>query len=113
MAPAAAALYGESMVRIDKPSPADQLDAMVRRLCERFGYRLDVEGWARRTYDIYQGDPRDVVRRLARVESFATTNGEVRVFEESALPFAQALGQEIEQAFGIREAVIVRERPGA
>lgn len=101
------------MVRIQEPSPDERLHTLVRELCDRHGLRLDVEGWARRTYDVYVSDGRlGRRRRVARVESFATTNGEIRVYDAAAMPFAAELGARLEQAFpAIGEATILREPP--
>lgn len=101
------------MVRVQEPSPDEKLHALVRELCARHGLRLDVEGWARRTYDAYVTDGRlGRRRRVARVESFATTNGEIRIFDDAAMAFATELGARLEQAFpSIGEATILREPP--
>jgi hypothetical protein len=42
------------------------------------------------------------------VESFTTTNGEIRIFDDSAVPFAEELGGILEKDFGIGEAVVIR-----
>jgi len=97
------------MVRIQGPSDYERLDALVRRLVDEHGFRLDVTGWTRKTYDVYSRserfEPGDL---LARVESFATTSGEVVLFDDRAAEFAAALGSELEREFGITEAVVVR-----
>jgi hypothetical protein len=99
------------VVRIQEPAPDDRLHALLTELCAGAGLRLDVEGWARRTYDVYSVDGRfGRRRRLLRVESIASTNGEIRVFDDSAMPFATELGARLEQAFpAIGEATILRE----
>lgn len=101
------------MVRIEGPDEYDRLDGLVRRLAESHGLRLDVVGWTRKTYDLYaptvHGKPGPL---LARVESFATTNGEVVVFDDRAVAFATELAGELEREFAIAEAAVVR-RPRA
>lgn len=97
------------MVRIEGPSDQDRLDALVHRLADAHGLRLDVTGWTRKTYDLYgplvQGRSGPL---LARVESLATTSGEVLVFDDAAMDFATELAQGIEREFGIAEATIAR-----
>ena len=44
-----------------------------------------------------------------RVESFATTNGEIRIYSESAMEIAGDLGVKFEEAFDIGDAVIVHD----
>lgn len=99
------------MVKIEGPSSDyDRLDELVRGLAEKHGLRLDIVGWSRKTYDLYTPDVREGPRRLlARVESFATTNGEIRVFEDTALKFAEDLGAALEKDFGVAEAVVIRQ----
>jgi hypothetical protein len=99
------------MVRIQKPSDYDELDTIVHRVCEMLGLRVVVEGWTRKTYQVYTGDKLTKRTYLARVESAATTNGEVVVYDDAGLPFAEALGKELERAFPIGEAVILRQQP--
>jgi hypothetical protein len=97
------------MVRIEGPSDADRLDAAVRRLAGAHGLAIDVEGWTRRTYDLYRVESRLGPRvKVARVDSFATSSGEIELFDDRGLPFAEALGRELEQAFGLKEARIRR-----
>ena len=97
------------MVRIHGLSEYDRLDALVRRVVGEFDFELDVTGWTRKTYDVYHGKQHGKGGLLiARVESFATTNGEVVVYDDLALPLAERLGLALEQEFGISEAVIVR-----
>ncbi len=99
------------MVKVQRPSEDDVLDAMIRTLAQRHGLSLDVEGWSRKTYDLLTGERLGKKRRVARVESFVTRDGVIRVFDDVALPFAEALGAEIEKAFpAVREAVVLRDR---
>jgi hypothetical protein len=99
------------MVRIEGSSEYDRLDSLIRELVTQHQLVLDVTGWTRKTYDIYRRvDRRDRGVLLARVESFATTNGEITVFGDAALPFAQDLGTALEERFGVKEAVIVQQK---
>lgn len=97
------------MVKIQGPTEYERLDALVRRVADAHALHLDVTGWTRKTYDLYtptdHGQPGDL---LARVETFATTNGEIVVFDDRAMEFAAALGAELESEFGIAEATVVR-----
>jgi len=98
------------MVKFQEGTEYDKLDAIVHEVCQRHGLKLLVQGWTRKTYDVFADDRKtNSSALLARVESFATANGEIRIFDESALPFAEDLGQALEQTFGLAEAVIVRE----
>jgi hypothetical protein len=98
------------MVKIQGPSESERLDKLMTDACAKHGYRLDVEGWARKTYDVYRGNPRGNQSRLvARVESFATTNGEVRIYDPAAGPFAQDVAAALEREFGVAEAVVIQE----
>lgn len=97
------------MVRIQGPSDYERLDALVRRLVAARGLHLDVTGWTRKTYDVYTATvnarPGEL---LLRVESFATTSGEIVVFDDRGMDLAAALGAELEREFGLSEATVVR-----
>jgi hypothetical protein len=98
------------MVRVvrQEQSDDDRLDGIVSRLAGTHGLRLDRTGWARKTYDLYLVDPAtDRMQLVARVESLATTNGEVRVFNERGLPFAEELAAELERVFGLTDATVL------
>jgi len=98
------------MVKIRESSDYDKLDAVVREVCERLGLKLLVEGWTRKTYDVYRDDRRAHVEdHLARIESFATTSGEIRIYREDAMEFATEMAKALVEAFDIAEAVIVRD----
>ena len=104
------------MVRVVRKEQSDdeRLDALVERLAEQHGLRLDRTGWARKTYDLYVVDTKTGRMNLvARVESLATSNGEVRVYREPGLPFAEALAAELEQAFGLSDATVLFVGPPA
>lgn len=99
------------MVRMQEPSEAERLDRLVAASSARHGLHVSVTGWARKTYDVYHREPKaDRETLVARIESFATTSGEIRVFDDRALGFAQELGAGLEREFGLKEAVIVRQR---
>jgi hypothetical protein len=101
------------MVRIEQEDEATRLDRIVRECAAELHLRLDVNGWARRTYDAYT-DPGRFERgvHVARIESFATRSGEILVFDEGGLPFAAAVGERLEQECGVSEAVIKRVEKG-
>lgn len=100
------------MVKIQGSSTdPDRLDRMLEAVCKQHGFRLDVEGWTRKTFDVYAGQARNRDSVLvARIESIATTTGEIRVFDDRALAFAQSVGEALERDFGVREATIVKDR---
>jgi hypothetical protein len=102
------------MVKIQSNQSADdRFEQMLAGLCAKHAYRLDIEGWARKTFDIYAGTVRnrDSVL-LVRVESFALQSGEIRVYDDRGLPIAQELGELLERDFGVAEAVVIPERLG-
>lgn len=97
------------MVRIEGPSAYDRLDAIVRRLAGEHRLVLETNGWARKVYDLYFSESRLGPRvRVARLDSHATSSGEIELFDDRGMAFAQALGAELEQAFGLAEARIRR-----
>lgn len=101
------------MVKIQGSSTdPDRLDRLIAEACKKHGFRLDVEGWTRKTFDVYAGQARNRDSALvARIESIAATNGEILVFDDRALQFAQEVGEALEREFGVREATIVKGRP--
>ena len=97
------------MVKIEGPSDSERLDAMVRRFADEHGLLLDVNGWSRMTYDLFAAESRLAERlHVARLDSFTTTNGEIHVFDDRGLAFAEALGTQLEQEFALKEALIRR-----
>ncbi len=100
------------MVRIQATSDYDRLDALIREIVDQHDLHLDVIGWTRKTYNIYRmNGRRDPAVLLARVESFATTNGEITVFDDTAISFAEQLGAALEEQFVVGEAVVVKQPP--
>ncbi len=100
------------MVKIQGKSDYDKLDDLVREIATEHEFKLNVTGWTRKTYDIYRPtDPYErTIEVVARVESFATTNGEITLFQDCAMAFAEKLGGALEKEYGIEEAVVV-QRP--
>ena len=90
-------------------SEYDRLDRLVHEVATAHDAVVDVTGWTRKTYDVIAEHGRHEQRRLlVRVESFATTDGKVTLFDEAGMPLAEALAQRLEQDFDVREATIVR-----
>lgn len=102
------------MVKIQPPhSEYDRLERLVQDVAQAYDAVLDINGWTRKTYDFYSNPGRHERRQLlARVESFATTNGQVTVFDDAGMPLAEHLGTRLEQEFGLEDAVIVRGTRG-
>jgi hypothetical protein len=104
------------MVRVVRQEQSDdeRLDRIIDQLAQKHDLKLDRTGWARKTYDLYLRDRKgDRLVLLARVETLATVNGEIRVFDDRGLAFAQDLAAELEQTFGLKEATIrCLPRPG-
>lgn len=104
------------MVRVVRQEQSDdeRLDALVARLADKHDLRLDRTGWARKTYDLYVADGKsDRTLLVARVETLATMTGEVRVFDDRGLPFAEELAGELERTFGLKEATVLYVPPPA
>ena len=100
------------MVRIQGSSDDTILDAQIRELVDKHGFFLDVTGWTRKTYTVYRSSGKGGPGQpLAQIESFATTSGEIVIFDEAALPFAEDLGGVLEKQLGIKEAVVVQRPP--
>jgi len=100
------------MVRTAKPkSDNERLSELVRRLAEKHGFEVYQAGWARTTYDVNLRDERSRdIKLLVRVESFATTSGEIRLYDPEGKAYAEELGGEMEKAFPqIGEAVIIED----
>ena len=102
------------MVRVVRQDQSDdeRLDGLIDRLAAKHGLRIDRTGWSRKTYDLYFPIPKSERTHLvARVESLATTNGEVRVYDERGLAFAEELAGELERMFGLKEALVLFMSP--
>lgn len=99
------------MVKMREAEPEARLEALLRRLCEAHGFTLFIEGWTRKTYDVYYREGRlGHNEHMARLETLVIHNGEVHFFDDRAETFAQELGTALEEEFGIEEAVLVRDR---
>ena len=99
------------MVKVQGPSDDEKLDRIIKEACERHGLGLQVVGWTRKTYDVHRKarTARDA-GLIARIESFAMTSGEIRIYDDLALPFAEEVGAALETSFPtVGEAVIIRE----
>ena len=100
------------MVKMQEPSDSEKLDGLMEKTCQEHGFKLHTGGWSRKTYDVYLTTEEPATNVLmARIETYAIQSGEIRVFDERALPFAQSLGEALERTFPLEEAVIVRQRP--
>lgn len=97
------------MVKIEEPTDSERLDALVRQFAQEHKLVLDVNGWSRMTYDLFVAESRLAERvHVARLDSFTTTSGEIHVFDERGLAFAEALGSQLEKEFELKEALIRR-----
>jgi hypothetical protein len=74
--------------------------------------KLDVNGWTRRVYDVYDAAP-DLGPeiKIASLDSHATRSGELVLYDDRGLAFATALGAALEEQFRIEEARIIRRAP--
>ena len=79
---------------------------------QRHGLKLVITGWSRKTYDVFSEDPGSrQTTLLFRVESFATTSGEVMLFEAAGETCAREVALSLEQTFEIDEAVLIDRQP--
>lgn len=102
------------MVRVvrNEESDDERLDKLVENLAAKHGFKLQRAGWARKTYDLFHKPGKHGASTfVARVESSATYSGEIRVFDDSALSFAEELGGALEETFTLKEATILRLPP--
>lgn len=101
------------MVKTKEPDDFAKLDLLMREHCQAAGFKLLVDGWTRKTYNVYFEDrERRTLSHLARVESLATTNGEVRFYDERAAAFAQGVAEALESTFKIEASLLREQRPG-
>jgi len=93
----------------DTKSDNDRLREIITGLCNKYGYRLLETGWARTTFDVHKMEAERKLRLLVQVESFATTSGEIRLFDPEAADFANELGVLLERTFpAVSEATIIK-----
>ena len=102
------------MVKQSETSEEDKLEEIVKSMCKKYGLKLYVEGWARKTYDIFEENRKSKrSEHLARIESLAAKSGEIRYFDNKMEDFATELGKAIESQLNVEEALLIREnRPG-
>lgn len=100
------------MVRTQEPSDSEKLDRIVAEAAARHDLKAVVTGWSRKTYEFLKEDPEGRQGTLVvRIESFATTNGEVTLLHEDGRRCAEDLGRALEETFpDIGEAIIVDRR---
>jgi hypothetical protein len=99
------------MVKVKPSSEYEQLETLITDLCARHGYKLFTTGWTRKTFDVFREDrAANRLELLARIESLATSNGEIQLYDDRATEFATELGTALEQTFAISEAVLVRAK---
>ena len=92
-------------------SDNEKLSRIITVSAERFGYEVFKAGWARTTWEIRRRDPETRSTMLmAVVESFASTNGQIRICTEEAMPFVQELSKQLEESFeAVSETVIIED----
>lgn len=99
------------MVKLRTTDDGERLDAAMEDLCQRHHLKLLVDGWTRKTFDVYFEEERlSKSVHVARIESLVLSNGEIRFFDDRARPFVEELGAILERDFGVREAVLIKER---
>ena len=102
------------MVTTAKPnSDNDKLAEIIQATAAKHDFEVYKTGWSRTTYDVNSRDQRTrEITCVAKVESFATTSGHIRLCREEGRAFAEDLGAELEKTFpDIGEAVIVQDIP--
>ena len=99
------------MVTVRESSEFDRLEAVLNTVCQKHNLKLYVTGWTRKTYDIFlEGKKLSKAEHMARVESLAVSNGEIRFFDDRANDFVRELGEELEKTFDLTEAVLIKEK---
>ncbi len=98
------------MVKVREQEDNERLDGIVRAVCEQHSLILYVEGWARKTFDVFLAEDRQGREKelIARVESLVTTSGQIYYFDDKALAFCQDLGEALEKEFDFGEAELVK-----
>ena len=99
------------MVTIKPSDNYETLDQLIHSLCKKYGFTVYVDGWARKSYRIFEVDKSS--RRqllLASVESLAVQSGTIAYYDDLALPFCHELGEALETAFGIAEATLEKKQ---
>ena len=100
------------MVRVKGYSEFEKLESTIAEISSKHKLKMYTTGWTRKTYDIFKEDKRQSkAEHMARIESLAMVNGEIRFFDDRAQDFVQELGEALESVFGLEEAVIIREKP--
>ncbi len=99
------------MVKLKESSEFDRLEILLTEICDREDLRLYVNGWARKTFDIFKEDRKSrKAAHLLRIESLAVTNGEIRYYDKSVIQLVNAIGEALEQSFEISEAILIHEK---
>jgi hypothetical protein len=83
-----------TMVRVirQEQSEYERLDGLIAQLAKKHGFKLDRTGWSRKTYDLFLHDrAADRSLLVARVETLATVNGEVRFPTTGGFPLSGAV----------------------
>ena len=98
-------------MRIKEISDFEKLENIISEVSEKYNFKVYITGWTRKTYDIYKEEKRlSKSEHMARIESLAVNNGEIRFFDDRASNFARELAEAIENAFELKEAVVIREK---
>ena len=100
------------MVQLKEDSDYEKLETIIQEISRKHNYKVFITGWTRKTFDIYDGEKKlNKMKHLARLESLAINNGEIRFFHDGAKDFIHELGEALEREFDIKEAVVIREKP--
>lgn len=98
------------MVKIKDPSEFEKLETLLNSLCEKYNLKLFIDGWTRKTYDVYKNAKRLTnSEHIARIESLAVSNGEIKYFSDDAQDFVTELGESMESTFDIDEVILIKE----
>ncbi len=99
------------MVKMKESSEFERLENLIGNLCLKHDFKLYIEGWTRKTFDVYLEKKKlHKAVHMARIESLATHNGEIHVYDDRSIDFANELGRELEKNFELKEATIIREK---
>ena len=99
------------MVKVKGTSDFENLENIITAISRKHHFKVYINGWTRKTYDIYKEDKKlSKAEHMARIESLAVKNGEIRFFDDRAIDFVQELGEALENAFKLKEAFVIREK---
>ena len=88
---------------------SEDFDDRLRAIVDDFGFKLIVDGWSVKCYDIYHVSAREDHDLIARIDSNSFISGKVFVYDDRAFDFAIKAAELLEKDFeSVKEASVVR-----